>query len=151
MGPGGLGTEAFGIVPGGDQQCRGAVDTDAVERQQVLPVFADEPAEQPVDVLRFGLERHGPLAESPQRGLGGEGDRIRYDPGSHGSCLLGQRAARNTVQGWRISFGAVKPRWRIWFMVLIRDDLAERLATTSARIASTLPSRVLAWPSWRSV
>ena len=55
--------------------------------------------------------------------------------------------AESPCRDWRISSGAVNPRWRIWFRALILVSRAERLATTSARIASTLPSLVLAAPS----
>lgn len=46
----------------------------------------------------------------------------------------------------RSSSGAVKPRWRIWLSDLILVDRADRFATTRARMASTLPSRVLPAP-----
>jgi len=45
--------------------------------------------------------------------------------------------------------GAVKPRWRIWFRAWILAERAGRLATISARIASTFPSRDLAAPQAR--
>ena len=46
----------------------------------------------------------------------------------------------------RSSSGPVKLRCRIWFRVMILAGRADRPATTSARIASTFPSRVLAAP-----
>src|ERR687897_647925 len=46
----------------------------------------------------------------------------------------------------RSSSGAVNPRWRIWLSDLILVERADRFATTSARMASTLPSRVLPAP-----
>src|ERR671918_704832 len=46
----------------------------------------------------------------------------------------------------RSSSGAVNPRWRIWLSDLILVERADRFATTSARIASTLPSRDLPAP-----
>ncbi len=46
----------------------------------------------------------------------------------------------------RISSGAVKPRWRIWLSAFTLVERAERLATISARIASTCAVAVLGLP-----
>ena len=40
----------------------------------------------------------------------------------------------------------MKPRWRIWLSAFTLVERAERLATISARMASTLPSRCLGLP-----
>lgn len=71
--------------------------------------------------------------------------------------LPGRRAAAFAASCWRdtpasrcrSSSGAVKLRWRIWFRTWILVERADRLATTSARIASTFPSRDLAAPRAR--
>ncbi len=61
------------------------------------------------------------------------------------ACLAMCRGAA-PCKDWRISSGAVKPRWRIWLRAFTLVDRAERLATISARMASTWPSRCLGLP-----
>lgn len=60
------------------------------------------------------------------------------------------RWARGTpARRSRRSSGPQNPRWRIWFSAAILASRAERRATTNARIASMLPSRLLGWPAAR--
>jgi hypothetical protein len=77
--------------------------------------------------------------------------------GSAPSPVAGRSAAARAARWWRDTparrcrscSGAVKLRWRIWFRAWILAERADRLATTSARIASTFPSRDLAAPQAR--
>ena len=64
-------------------------------------------------------------------------------------CWLSQRvtAIRNVVT--RMSSGPVTSSALAWLMVWVRSERALRLATISARIASTAPSRPLGAPQAR--
>ena len=67
------------------------------------------------------------------------------------AACLAMLSARRTLQGSADLLRGGETQvagsgWRAFTLV----DRAERLATINARIASTLPSRCLACPSWRS-
>ena len=73
----------------------------------------------------------------------GSGDRV-------GRSLVPSATSAGTERPFRRQrscSGAVKPRWRIWMRALTRAWRAERLATTSTRMASTAPSRDLGLPA----
>jgi hypothetical protein len=125
----------------------GRVDPHAVHGDEFGGGGDHQLGEQPVDLLAFGVEGQGPPPQGPQGGLGGIDDRVGARPGAHSGGLLGDQAAGNALQGLADLLGAVKPRWRIWLRVLILVERPDRLATTRARMASTLPSLVLAAPS----
>jgi hypothetical protein len=149
--PGGLAAQSFWVVPGGDEQQRRGVGADPEEGEQPGGAGGDQGADELVEALELGVEELRAPAQLAQRDAGGVADGAagpgaqRGQPGDQGSRGVPGEAARR-------SSGPVRIRALAWLMVWVRSPAALRLATISARIASTAPSRPLdaprARPDW---
>ena len=69
MSEGGLASQTFGVVTGGDEQRRGGVDTDPGPGDQLGCGLVDELSEDRVDLADLGFERGRSSGEHPQRNL----------------------------------------------------------------------------------
>ena len=144
--PSGFAAHSLGIVAGGDAADGGGVDTDAVEAEQTRSRGGDELGEGGIEPGDLVVNGEHASAEAAHRQLRGVKHRVAVESGTQRGGPGGQRRARGGLNRSRSSSGAVKPRWRIWFKHVIRASRPERLAMSSARIASPLPSAVLATP-----
>ena len=70
------------------------------------------------------------------------GSPLRF--GRSAAAVSARRADGDAAEPFPQLIGAQKPRWRSWLRHLMRVSRPERWATSSTRIASTLPSAVLA-------
>lgn len=98
-GEGCFGFEPFGVVPGRDEEGSGAVDADAVEREQVLVALFEQSPKQPVDLGCLGVECEDTAAQSPQGGLGRVHDGVAAGSGGHPGRLAGEQETRGALQG----------------------------------------------------
>jgi hypothetical protein len=108
VGPGGLGPQPLGVVPGGDEQDRGGVGADAVQGEQARSMAGDQGPDEVIQALDLAV-----------------------------------------VNRARRSSGPVTIRARAWLIAWVRSERALRLATISARTASTAPSRPFGAPRAR--
>ena len=122
---------------------------DAVELNKARCGRSHERGELAVEAGVVGVD----VDDAPAEGAHGQLGGIQtVSPAGLGRSAAACRARVSTVtprKRSRSSSGAVKPRWRIWLRHLMRTSLPERWATSSARIASTLPSAVFATPAAR--
>ena len=146
--PGGLAAQPLGVVPGGDEQQRGGVGADAVQGEQARGTGGDQGADELVQALELAVEELGAAAQLPQRDAGGVAGtspgRGRSDasPATRAAGVCPANRARR-------SSGPVTIRARAWLIAWVRSARALRLATISARIASTAPSRPFGAPRAR--
>jgi len=139
------------VVPGCDeQQCRG-VSADPVEGDKAGGAGGDERADELIEALELAIEELRAAAQLAQRDAGGVADGTAGPGAQRGQ--LGDQGSRGVPgeAGPQI-IGPVRTRALAWLMVWVRSPAALRLATISARIASTAPSRPLdaprARPDW---
>jgi hypothetical protein len=142
--PSGLAADSLGIVAGGDAEDGGGVDSDAEQAEQSRSRGGDELGEGGIERGDLVVNGEHASAGAAHRELRGVEHRVAVGSGTRGGGLGGQRRARSGPEPFPQLSGALKPRWRIWFKHVIRRP--ERVTMSSARIASTLPSAVVATP-----
>ncbi len=146
--PGGLGAEPLGVIPGRDEQEGRGVGTDPVEGQKPGSVRGDKRDDELIEARQLGIKELGAPAQLAQREPGGVADGAagagpqRGQAGDQGSGGVAGKAGAQVI-------GPVKTRDRAWLIVWVRSERALRLATISARIASTAPSRPFGAPRAR--
>ena len=146
--PGGLGAESPGVVPGGDEQQRGGVGTDPVQGEQARGAGSDKGDDELVQALELAVQELSASSQLAQR----DADGIARDVAGAGpsDAMPATRAAGVCrVKRARRSSGPVRSRALAWLIARVRSPVALRLATISARIASTSPSRPFGAPRAR--
>jgi len=130
------------VVTGRDQQQRGGVRADAVQREQAGGAARNERADELIEPLELGIEELGAPTQLPQRDAGGvaghvagAGPQRRQVADRAVTVCLANRARRSS--------GPVTMRDRAWLMAWVRSLRALRLATISARIARLAMSRYI--------
>ena len=136
---------SLGSVAGGDTE-DGGIDTDAVEAEQTRRRGGDELGEGDIEPDDLVVKGEQAAAQAAHRQLGGVEHRAAVASGTQGDGLGGQRRARGGPESFPQLIWCRDTKGRIWFRHVIRASRPERLATSSARIASTLPTAVLATP-----
>ena len=146
--PGGLGAEPFRVISGGDQEQRGGAGADAVQGEQAGCAGCHEGNDELVQALKLVIEELSAPPWLPQRDPGGvagdvagAGPQRRQAGDQADGRVLGEADPQVIGPGQDQGPGlAVR---------LGRSARALRLATISARIASTAPSRPFGAPRAR--
>ena len=131
-----------------DEQQRRGIGADPVEGEQARGAGGDEGDDELIEALELAVEELGAPSQLPQR----DADGIAHDVAGAGPQRRepGTRAAGVCrVNRARRSSGPVRTRALAWLIVRVRSPAALRLATISARIASTAPSRPFGAPRAR--
>ena len=148
MCPGGLAAQPFGVIPRRyEQKCRG-VGADPVEGEKSGGMRGDERNDELAGAPELAVEEFGASSQLPQRDEGGIADDLAGTGRSDASSvtrLAGVCPAKRT----RRSSGPVRTSALAWLIVWVRSERALRLATISARTASTVPSRPFGAPRAR--
>jgi hypothetical protein len=141
------GAAARGDPSRDEQQCRG-VGADPVEGQQAGGMCPDEGDDEFTEALRLGAGELRAPSQLAQRDADGVPQRCcragtqRCQLGHQGSCgVLGEAGSQ--------VIGPGHDQGLAWLIVWVRSPVAPRLATISARTASTVPSRPLGAPRAR--
>ena len=131
-----------------DEQQRRGVGADPVQGQKAWGAGGDEGSDELVEALELAVEELGAPSQLAYRDAGGvAGTSPRR---GRSDAIPATRAAvvcrANRV---RRSSGPVRTSALAWLIVRVRSRMAPRLATISARIASTAPSRPFGAPRAR--
>ena len=136
------------MIPGGDEEQRGGVRADAVDGEQAGGAAGDEGSDELVEAGELAVEELRAPAEFAQRDPGGVADDVagpgpqRGQRGDQGSGdVPGEPGAQVIGAGQDQGPGLVDRPGAL--------AAALRLATISARMASTAPSRPLEAPRAR--
>ena len=118
MGPGGLGSQALGVVAGGNQQRRRGVDTDSVDGQQLRSGGLEERVMSCIEALELVVEVTDrwadELSEALVAAVTGSAELFARSPWATNLGI-----ARPFRRPWSWS-GPVTTSWRIWTMALAR-------------------------------
>ena len=135
------------MIPGRDQQQGRGIGADAVEADR-LGAGGDERDDEVIEPFELAVEELHAPAELPQR----DADRVLggvTGPGRSAAIASASAAAVSPANRARRSSGPVTISDRAWLIAWVRSLRALRLATISARIASTAPSRPFGAPAAR--
>ena len=148
MRPGGLAAQPFGVIAGRHQQQRAVSGP--------TPCRASSPGARAVTsgTMRSSSRSSWPSRNSTRRPSSRNATRTAYpaaSPGRGRSAAMApaRAAAECRASRARRSSGPVRISERAWPLAWVRSLRALRLATISARIASTAPSRPLGAPAAR--
>src|SRR5215211_5111668 len=146
-GEGGFAPQSLGVVPGHDQERRGAVGADARQRDQLRGGLRHQPVEVRLYSSTISLER-----ASYRRATERSANLVAVGT-SRGSSPRRKRAATETGsfvesprKRRRSSSGAVARKPWSWLAACVLAFIAERRAARRALIISTQPSPLLGTP-----
>ena len=147
--PGGLGAQPPGVVPGRDQTAWRRCPGRRRRAEQSGCAGGHERCDQHVKPLELAVQELGAAAELAQGQQG-----VVADHAARAGPQCGQPGDQALPVLWlvnraRMSSGPVRISARAWLIVWVRWARAVRLATISARIASTAPSRPRGAPDAR--
>ena len=134
-----------GVVAGRDEQRGRAVGSDARPVQQLRGVTGHQVMEPFMQFIGFGLEGQDPAGQQPQRVDDVRWTSLASSPGPAGWRTPGSVTRAPSPASDSRSCGSAPTRMaRSWLIALVRALTAESRASLTTRIASTMPSPVLA-------
>ena len=147
--PGGLRAQPLRVISGGDQEQGGGVGADTVQGEQARSASGDERGDELIQARELGVEELGAKAQLAQRDRGWHSRRDRRAGAAATPGSLTRAAAACPANRARRSSAPVTISDLAWLIVWVCSARALRLATISARIASTAPSRPFGAPPAR--
>ena len=136
------------MVPGRDQEQGSGVGADTMQGEQTGDTSGDERDDELIQALELPVKELRAPSQLPQRDTGGVADDVA-GPGPQRRQAADQASGRVPGEPGAQVVGPGQDQGPAWLIVWTRSERALRLATISARIASTAPSRPFGAPAAR--
>jgi hypothetical protein len=137
-----------GVISGGDEQQRRGVGADPVDGDQAGSAGGHQRGDELVQAAELAAGELRAAAQLARRDTGGIADHVAGAGPQRRQAADQRRGAVPGEPGTQV-VGPGQDQGLAWLMVWVRSPAALRLATISARVASTWPSRPLGAPRAR--